>query len=106
MTSTKRQDSTILNAVDEGLTGLGENVRDTIYYHVETKFQVRREEIPERLEAFHQALEGLLGEGAKTVEKMIARSLFKRLGLNFEEHDDWTLINYVDYAKKAGRHGR
>lgn len=96
----------LLGAVDKGLLILGESSRHAIYYHVERSHQVRREEIPERLEAFNKALRGIFGEGAKIIEKIIARNLYSRLALRFEEHENWTIANYVDNAKKAIEQGR
>jgi hypothetical protein len=41
----------------------------------------------------------VLGVSAKTVEKLIAKNLHQRLGLNFTPRPEWTLIEYVDHAK-------
>jgi len=38
------------------------------------------------------------------MERLIARDLYSRLGLDFIEHDDWTLIDFMHYAKKVKRH--
>ena len=56
--------------------------------------------IPDRLEAFHKALDGMFGVGAEAIEKVIARNLYSRIGLNFEEHEKWTLADYVNYAEE------
>jgi len=95
----------LLQAVDEGLLILGESVRQAIYFHIERNFQVKREQIHERIEDFHRALEGLLGGGTRVIEKLIAKKLYTRLSLNFEEHRDWTLIDYVNHAKKSLKGG-
>jgi hypothetical protein len=46
------------------------------------------------------ALEDLLGKGAKVMEKLIAKNLYNHLGLNFTQHDGWTLVDYVNHAKE------
>jgi hypothetical protein len=74
-------------AVDEALLVPGEIVRTAIYDRIERSYQVRREEIPEKLETFHQALQDLTGAGGKVMEKLIAKSLYRRLKLNFTQHD-------------------
>jgi hypothetical protein len=89
----------LLEAVDYGLTVLGEIVKQAIYGQIENHHGLKRAEIPERLEAFHKALESILGVSAKTVERLIAKNLYQRLGLNFTSHPEWTLIEYVDHAK-------
>jgi hypothetical protein len=93
-----------LEAFDEGLFVLGSSVRDTVYYHIEKVSGLRREEIPERLEEFHKALASLFGAGARVIEKLIATKLYAQLGLSFVEHEEWTIIDYADDAKKAKRY--
>jgi len=97
----ERFDLVVSKAVDEGLLVLGASVRHSIYYYVERNRQVKREEIPSRIAVFHEALEGLLGAGAVVIEKLIAKDLYSRLSLTFEEHEDWTLVDYARYAQKA-----
>jgi len=91
----------LLRAVDEGSLVIGESARDALLYHIERSFGIKREEIPDRLEAFHEALERLLSEGATVVERLIVKNLSGRLGLHFEEHENWTLVDYVNHAAKA-----
>ena len=89
----------LLESVDYGLMVLGEIVRQTIYERIEKDHELKRTEIPERLEAFHKALGSVLGVSAKTVERLIARNLYQRLGLNFTPRPEWTLVEYVDHAR-------
>lgn len=91
----------LLEGVDAGLLVLGEGVKPTIYFHVEKSYQVKREDIPDRLEAFHKALAGLLGQGAKIIEKKIAMEFYSRLGLDFVEHKNWTIIDYINDVQDA-----
>jgi hypothetical protein len=91
----------LLEATDYGLLALGEIVRDTIYQRIERTHQVTRDEIPEKLDTFHMALQGLLGAGAKVIEKQMAKRLYSQLDLNFTEHSGWTIVEYFDHAKKA-----
>ena len=95
---------TLLQAVDDGLLVLGQGLRMAIYKRIESTYQVRCEDIPDKLLTFHRALQDLLGSGAKMMERLIARDLYSRLGLDFIEHDDWTLIDFMHYAKKVKRH--
>lgn len=96
----------LLNAVDHGLLVLGEIVRKTIYERLESSYQVKRADIPEKLESFHMGLTGLFGRRADVVERLIARKLYGKLRLTFGEHEDWTLVDYVNHAKKAARIGQ
>jgi hypothetical protein len=91
----------MLQAIDDALLVPGEIVRAAIYDRIEKDCQIRRGEILEQLELFHKALQQLLGVAAKVMEKLIAKNLYRRLNLNFKEHENWTLVDYVDHAKKA-----
>ncbi len=93
----------MLEAVDYGLSVLGEIVRQAIYERIGKDHRIKRAEIPERLETFHKALESTLGMSARTVERLIARNLCRRLGLNFTPHPEWALIEYVDHAKATSK---
>jgi hypothetical protein len=90
-----RLQNALLESVDEGFLSLGETMRDVLYQYIHSKYQLRREEIPDHLETFHQALQGL-DAGAKIMEKLIAKNLCMRLGLKFTERADWTLIDYMN----------
>ncbi len=89
---------TLREAVDEGLLVLGENARQVIYYHIERSRQVKPEQIPDRIEPFHEALRSMFGAGADVVEKLIIKNLYSTLALKFEEYEDWTLVDYVNNA--------
>lgn len=91
----------LLQAIDDALLVPGEIVPVAIYDRIERSYQIRREEIPEKLELFHKALQQLLGVGARVMEKSISKNLYRRFKLNFDEHENWTLLDYVDHAKKA-----
>jgi hypothetical protein len=91
----------LLQSVDDALLVPGEIVRAAIYDRVERSYQLKREEIPEKLELFHKALRDLLAAGGEVLERLIAKNLYRRLDLNFNQHESWTLLDYVDEAKKA-----
>jgi hypothetical protein len=93
----------LLEAVDDGLLFLGESARHLVYHSVEKVFQISPEQIPEKPEAFHRALETLLGSGGKVIEKQIVKKLYSGLGLSFEDCEGWTLANCISYAKKRNK---
>lgn len=97
----KKFNEHLIGAIDNGLQLLGESVRQVVYHYVERDSQLTREKIPERLEVFHETLEGTFGSGAKVIEKLIVRGLYDRLGVSFEDHQDWTIVDYVNNARKA-----
>jgi hypothetical protein len=96
-------DEALLEAIDFGLAVPGEIVRETIYERLETVYGIKREQIPEKLPAFHQALQELVRSVAKVIERVIAKNLYSRLGQSFVNHENWTLVDYVDHAKRSLR---
>lgn len=87
--------SAIKLAVDEGLNILGESGKLSLHYHVERRFQLNHEQIHERIEEFHEALEGIFGAGAKVIERVIAKKLYETLGSYYDDVGRWTLVDYV-----------
>jgi hypothetical protein len=96
----KALDKALLESVDEGLLRLGESVRHAIYWHIEKSYGVKREEVPNKLKDFHEALIRLFGEGSKVIERLIAKSLYEKLNLSFEAHEGLSLMDYVEDVKK------
>lgn len=96
--------SLILEAVDDGLLILGENTRHALYYQIEKRYGIKREEIPYRIDDFHEALENMFGPPCKILEKIIAKEVYSKLGLRFKEHKNWTLTDYLEEAKKSNFH--
>ena len=93
--------SLILEAVDDGLLVLGESGRHALYYQVEKRFGINREEIPYRIDDFHKALESMFGPPCKILERIIAKELYSKLGLRFKERKSWTLSDYLEEIKTS-----
>jgi hypothetical protein len=91
----------LLQAVDEGLFVPGQIVRAAIYERLESSYLIRRAEIPDKLEAFHAAMEDLLGEAARVMERLIAKNFHANLKLNFTQRDHWTLVDYVNHVRRS-----
>ena len=83
-----------------GSWSAGKPLRHALYYSVEAKYHVKREQIQDRIEEFHKAIGELVGYGGRVTERLIAKSLYSRLGLDFVEHKEWSLVEYVRHAKK------
>jgi len=66
LASSVELEETLLQAVDEALLVPGEIVRTAIYERIERSYQVKREEIPEKLETFHKALERLWAQAPRS----------------------------------------
>jgi hypothetical protein len=90
----------LLEAVEEGFSSLGDSPKQAIFFHLETSFKIRKDNIPANLTEFARALEEIFGPGAFYLEKLIAKRLSEKLGLEFEEVENWDFLEYVGNVKK------
>jgi len=94
----------MLEAVDEALSFLGESAKRAIYYHLEEKFKIRREEIPIKIDDFAEAIEEIFGMGAKIIEMQIMKSLYKKVGRNFKYVSKEKDLLFTAYLKAVKNH--
>ncbi len=99
-TQTKMFDDYVRKAIDSGLSIIGETGKEFVYYTMTSQHSIPIADMPKRIEAFHNALQGTFGFGSKIIEKFAAMKLYEELGLGFPEHRDWTIVNYVENARK------
>jgi len=91
----------LLEAVDEGLSSLGDSPKQAIFFHLENTFKIKKEKIPANLREFEKALERIFGPGAPYLEKLIVKRLYEKLGLEFEEIESWNFLEYVNNLKEC-----
>jgi hypothetical protein len=93
----------LLEAVDEGLSTLGESSKQAIYFHLEKRFAIKKQEIPEKIKLFAYAIEKIFGLGANFLEILIMRRLYEKLGRSFKFYggEDFTFTEYVAAARQS-----
>jgi len=101
--TTKEFERLLLGSIDEALLTLGESAKQSTYFHIERTFAVSREEIPENLEGFQEALEKIFGIGARYIEILIMKYLYAKIGCSLEmkSSDQFEFVHYVEAAKEA-----
>jgi hypothetical protein len=62
----KKFEILLLETLAEALSTLGENVKKTIYFHLQQNFLIAKKEIPHKIVEFSDALEQIFGLGART----------------------------------------
>lgn len=92
-----------MDAIDDGLSFLGEGGKKSLYYQIEKRYQIRSKDIPQKLDEFHQALYGIFGYGASIIEILIVKKLYSTLALEFEEHNGWHLTEYIAQLQKTNQ---
>jgi protein-disulfide isomerase-like protein with CxxC motif len=91
----------LIEALDQGLLTLGESGMKAIYFHIQNVTSVKKEDIPDNLEALQKGLEKIFGEGAKVIEAAIVRSLCQKLGIQYEEGKNESFVEKINAALKA-----
>jgi len=102
LAKTREFDKLLVSAIDEALNSLGESVKQSIYFHIENKFKVPRNKIPENLEEFQGGLEKIFGAGAQFIEILIMKNLHTKVGLPLKiESKQLEFVEYVGAAKEG-----
>ena len=94
-------DELLVRAVDEALASLGDSAKQAIYFHLEDKFRISRNEIPQHLEDFTNGLHKIFGMGAQFLQILIMKHLHERIGNSNKwiEGKEPAFIEYVTAAK-------
>ena len=92
-----------LEAVDEALASLGDSARQAIYFHLENKFEIARDEIPQRVEDFAGGLGEIFGVGSKFLEILIMKKLYEGIGqpLQWDKSKELIFTEYVAAARHS-----
>jgi hypothetical protein len=99
-------DSLLLKAIDESLSSLGENSKTATYSYLKKKYRIDKNEIPQRIGPFSQALEDLFKTGARQLEILCMKKLYSQVkkthsGLVCEwVTSEVTFQEYVHLAKQ------
>lgn len=95
----------LLEAVDESLSWLGESAKQTIYFHLETEYNISKQDIPYRIEDFTEAIEDIFGLGAKLLEIKIMKNLFTKMGYLQPHFHTQQSLEFIKYIESARNHG-
>lgn len=89
----------LLEAVDEGLAWLGESASRAIYYHLENGFNIKRQDIPCKIEGFADAIEKIFGAAAALLEIEIMKKLHEKVGDSFRYFPEQKNLVFTEYIK-------
>ena len=80
----KKFDAVLLEAIDDAFSTLGENVKTSLYFHLEHKLIIPKQDIPYRIDDFSDALELIFGVAAKRLEILIMKKLHEKISCLYE----------------------
>lgn len=89
-------DQILLEAIDEALSSLGENVKTAIYFQLEDLFKIKKQEIPAKISDFSSALEQLFGLGARQLEIMFIKNIHDKIKITCKWPTyEWPLSKWI-----------
>ena len=74
----------LVESIDEAFLTLGEKTKSSMYFYLDTKFAISKQDIPERLDDFSDALEQILGLAARQIEILIMKCLNQRVDCTYK----------------------
>jgi hypothetical protein len=101
----KKFEQILLGSIDEAFSTLGESVKKSIYFHLEHKFMIARQDIPYSIDNFSDALERIFGLGARHLEILIMKKLHEKITCFYEWNGpswlvpDLTFRQYVELMR-------
>jgi hypothetical protein len=107
----KEFDKLLLESIDEALASLGEAVKNSIYSHLQNDFNIKRDEIPNKICDFSNILHKIFGMGAGRLEVKCMKNICDKVKVSiaWPEYEwpmskwivaDLTFHEYVENAKK------
>lgn len=87
----------LLEAIDEGLSLLGESPKQALYFHLEETFNMNRQDIPYKIEEFSNVIEKIFGAGAKILKIQIMKCIFKKIGYSFKHYPKQKSLTFKEY---------
>ena len=84
-------------AIDNTLSSFGDSLPQAFYSRLEKDFDLKKEEIPQRISEFTAAIEEIFGMSAKLVEAKIIQSLHDQVPdfVHFPKNKDLLFADYV-----------
>ena len=77
-------DEVLSEAIEQALTVMGESVKKIVYYHIQTKYLLKPEDISKNPDLFVLAIESLLGKGSACIEELILIKICEAYKLDYK----------------------
>ena len=102
----------LLETIEEALSTLGENAKKSIYFHLQHKFLIAKQDIPYKIDDFSDALEKIFGISARKLEILIMAKLQQKIKAFYKwEGPNWlvpelTFSQYVELLRSFSEENR
>lgn len=89
----------LVESIDEAFLTLGENAKSSIYFYLETKCAIPKQDIPNRVDDFSDALEEIFGMAARQIEILIMKCLNQRVDCTYKWVSPKWLVPDLTFTK-------
>ncbi len=97
-----RRDELLMESIDESFADLlGHRVKNAWYAYLANRRALDREDIPERLDDFHECMQETFGPAAVAIEKNILTRFYRKLGSNFSGGTQFSFSDFADATKNG-----
>ncbi len=87
---------TVINAIDESLSSIIHFNKQILYKYIEKKYNIKKNEIPSKIEEFSDSIEKIFGEAAKLIEIKIIQQLQNKTQFRYRlKSKDLVFVEYV-----------
>ena len=80
----KKFETILLEAIDEAFSTLGERVKVSLYFHLEHKFIIPKQDIPYRIDDFSNTLEQIFGAAVTSIQILIMKKLNEKITCSYK----------------------
>jgi hypothetical protein len=95
----KKFNDILLESIDKAFLTLGESSKSAIYFYLESKFAISRQDIPDRVHDFSDALEQIFGLAARQLEILIMKCLNEKIECTYDWVGPKWLIPDLTFSK-------
>jgi hypothetical protein len=88
----------LLETIDEELSQLGEKCKENIYFYLNEKYNLKKKEIPFKIDYFVQAIEDIFGSSVRILKIKIMENVFQKIGCanpNFDNRENLDFTKYI-----------
>ncbi len=90
-------DTLLVEAIDEAITSLGEPVKNTLYFHLDSDFKIEKNTIPEHINEFSEIIHKIFGLGASRLEVKSLKNLYSKIQINSQWPEfDYSLSKWIE----------
>ncbi|MGD0406786.1 MAG: hypothetical protein ABSB10_09085 [Candidatus Bathyarchaeia archaeon] len=92
----KKFEQILLDSIDEAFSTLGESAKTSIYFYLEHKFMIARQDILYNIDDFSSALERIFGLGAQHLKILFMKNLHAKLEITCKWPTyEWPLSKWI-----------